>query len=75
MLVCQHVCYNIRMTTITIPKNLMNERDLMIIPRKQYESLLRSSKTTERYEDLWRKAAKEKFFQSYSKSDEIYDQI
>jgi len=63
------------MITITIPKNLIKEKDLMIIPRKQYESLLRSSKTTESYESLWSKATEEKFFQSYSKSDEIYDQI
>jgi len=63
------------MATITIPKNLIKEKDLMIIPRKQYESLLRSSKRAEPYERLWSKAAQEKFFQSYSKSDEIYDQI
>ena len=63
------------MATITIPKNLIKEKDLMLIPRSQYENLLRSFKKTESYEHLWSKAAQEKFFQSYSKSDEIYDQI
>ncbi|MBI4155969.1 MAG: hypothetical protein HY507_01920 [Candidatus Zambryskibacteria bacterium] len=28
------------MTTITIPKNLISNDDLVIIPRKQYESFL-----------------------------------
>ena len=49
------------MTTITIPKNLINEKDLIIIPRRQYKSLLRSSKSG--------------FLKSYSKSDTIYDEI
>ena len=30
---------------------------------------------TEKDEHLWKSAAKDKFFKSYSKSDEIYDQI
>ncbi|MBI2120469.1 MAG: hypothetical protein HYT94_02480 [Parcubacteria group bacterium] len=32
------------MTTITIPKNFISNDDLVIIPRKQYESLLRGNK-------------------------------
>jgi hypothetical protein len=36
--------YILYVTTITIPKNLINEQDLMIIPRKQYESFLDISK-------------------------------
>jgi hypothetical protein len=63
------------MTTITIPKNLIKEKDLMLISRLQYESLLERSKTTTRYERMWENSAKEKFLQSYNKSDAIYDQI
>lgn len=29
------------MTTITIPKNLIKEKELVIIPRRKYEELLR----------------------------------
>ena len=63
------------MTTITIPPNLIKEKDLILVPRLQYEGLLRRSEMNERYEHLWESAAKNKFFESYSKSDEIYDQI
>lgn len=63
------------MTTITVPKNLIEEKDLMVIPRSEYEGLLRRIKTIEDYEHLWKNAAKDKFFESYGKSDEIYDQI
>lgn len=48
------------MTTITIPKNLINEKDLMLISRSQYESLLRRSKSG--------------FLKHYSKSDAIYEE-
>ncbi len=42
------------MTTITIPKNLMGEKELIVIPRKKYEEfvnlekLLKSRKTEEK---------------------------
>ncbi len=32
------------MTTVTIPKKLAAEGDLILIPRKEYESLLRTKK-------------------------------
>ena len=51
------------------------EKDLMIIPRSEYEGLLKHIKIIEDYEHLWKRAAKDKFFKSYGKSDEIYDQI
>jgi hypothetical protein len=63
------------MTTITIPKNLIKEKDLMLISCSQYNNLLRGSKISEEYEDLWKKSTEDKFLESYSKSDEIYDQI
>lgn len=63
------------MTTITIPKNLITEKDLMIIPRLEYQNLLKYTETNEGHESLWQDAVKDKFFKSYSKSDEIYDQI
>ena len=35
------------MQTITIPKQMMNHGDLVVIPRKEYEALLRSHKLQE----------------------------
>lgn len=32
------------MNTLTIPKNLIQNDDLVVLPRKMYESLLRSAK-------------------------------
>ena len=32
------------MTTITIPKKLIKEKDLVLIPRKEYEKILRVAK-------------------------------
>lgn len=63
------------MTTITIPKNLMMEKDLMIIPRLEYQNLLKHTLINEEHESLWQKASKAKFFKFYSKSDAVYDQI
>ncbi len=63
------------MTTITIPKNLITEKDLMIIPRSEYKGLLKRVRTIEGDEQLWKNAAKATFLKSYSTSDEIYDQI
>lgn len=67
------------MNTITIPKNLIKNDDLVIIPRMEYEGLLKRLSVVDdyeqEYENLWKSAAKDKFFKSYSKSDEIYDQI
>ncbi|KKQ25622.1 MAG: hypothetical protein US41_C0042G0007 [Parcubacteria group bacterium GW2011_GWB1_37_13] len=50
------------MNMLTIPKNFISKSndDLVIIPRKQYESLLRGSKNI--------------FLKSYSKSDIIYEE-
>lgn len=70
---------NIIMNTITIPKSLIKNDDLVIIPRLEYEGLLKRILVVEDNENtlkhLWKSAAKDKFFKSYSKSDEIYDQI
>lgn len=63
------------MTTITIPKNLMSEKDLIVVPRSKYERLLAYLKITGEDENLWHKASKNKFFKSYGKSDIIYDQV
>lgn len=63
------------MTTITIPKNLIMEKDLMIIPRLEYQNLLKYTMINEEHESLWQNASKNKFLKSYSKSDEVYDQI
>ena len=63
------------MTTITIPTQLTKEKDLILVPRRQYENLVRRSRMGEKYEDLWKNAAKDHFSKSYSKADAIYDQI
>jgi hypothetical protein len=63
------------MTTITIPKNLMAEKDLMIIPRSEYQNLLKHKVMNEEYESLLQKASKDKLLKSYNKSDAVYDQI
>jgi len=63
------------MTTITIPKNLILEKDLMIVPRLEYQNLLKHTVLNEEDESLWRNASKNKFLKSFNKSDAIYDQI
>ena len=63
------------MTTITIPKNLISEKDLVIVPRFKYERILAYLKITGEDKNLWRKISKDKFFKSYSKSEMVYDQI
>ncbi len=55
------------------------EKDLMIIPRLEYEGLLKRLTINEGYEQenecLWKSTAKDIFSKSYSKSDAIYDKI
>ena len=63
------------MTTITIPKNLIMEKDLLIIPRLEYQNLLKYIVIDKEHERLWQRASRDKFFKSYNKSDAIYDQI
>ncbi|MBI2630596.1 hypothetical protein HYW73_00030 [Candidatus Nomurabacteria bacterium] len=63
------------MTTITIPQNLMNEKDLMIVPRSKYERLLAYLKIIGEDENLWRKTSRDNFLKSYNKSDMVYDEI
>ena len=65
----------LNMTTITIPKNLMAEKDLMIIPRSEYQNLLQHRVLNEEYESLLQKTSKNKLLKSYGKSDAVYDQI
>ena len=51
------------------------EKDLLIIPRLEYQNLLKYTVIGEGHESLWRDASKNKFLESYNKSDSIYDQI
>ena len=69
------VWYAIHMTTITIPKNLIAEEDLMVIPRLEYQRILHYAVIDEGHEHLWQTATKDVFVKSYSKSDDIYDQV
>ncbi len=62
------------MNTITIPQDLIKEKDLMLVPRSKYENLLKSSKMIAQYEHLWKTNAKNKFLKSYSKADTIYEE-
>lgn len=63
------------MNTITIPKNLIKNDDLVIIPRLEYQSLLKYKAVNKGLESLWQDATKDKFSKSYHKSDAIYDKI
>ncbi|OGI70156.1 hypothetical protein A3A09_03565 [Candidatus Nomurabacteria bacterium RIFCSPLOWO2_01_FULL_42_20] len=66
------------MTTITIPKKLIFNDDLIILPRRRYEELLKQSSTKTKYDReklTWKKSAKKNLFKLYSKADSIYDQI
>ena len=64
------------MTTITIPKHLIKEKDLMLIPRLQYENLLRlSKKIIDQEKHLWQGATQKNLLKSYGKADAIYDSI
>lgn len=69
------LCYIKGMNTITIPTNLMSEKDLMVIPRLQYEKILNYLKITGEHEKIWMNTSKDKFLKSYNKPDSIYDQI
>jgi len=49
------------MTTITIPQNLIREKELIIIPRRNYEDLLRKAVgKTESRDKIWKKLSKKK---------------
>ena len=63
------------MATITISKNLIMEKDLIIVPRLEYQNLLKYTVVGEEHESLWLGTSRDKFFESYSSSDSIYDQI
>jgi len=63
------------MTTITIPKELITEKDLVIIPRLEYQNLLKHTVVNGDHEGLWQEASKDKFLKSYHRSDAIYDKI
>ena len=54
------------METITIPKKLSKGRDLIVIPRKEYEALLRVHKSREGFYDELDKDLK-KAIKSYKK--------
>ena len=43
---------------VTIPKNLIKEGELILIPRKRYEELLERQKVTEKDILRWTKEAK-----------------
>lgn len=53
------------MTTITIPKNLTQRGELVLIPRKEYERFLRVQKDKAFYEELDRDL--DKAIQDYKK--------
>ncbi len=58
------------MTTITIPKNLIKNDDLVILPRKFYESLLRSQNipiVVKRSASFKIKKGQEKFYNKLDK--------
>lgn len=61
---------------ITIPKELAEKDDLVVIPRKEYEEFLQYLKKKKNQEELlWRRSSKKKLFDAYNQSDAIYDKI
>ena len=61
---------------ITIPKEMAKNDDLVVIPRKEYESFLRRfRKDKERNNYMWQKTGKRKLFESYDQADTVYDQV
>ena len=64
------------MTTITIPKNLRREKDLIVVPRSYYEYLLKTSHRCVEEEDrLWKELSKKNFLRAYGPSDSVYDSL
>ena len=64
------------MNTITIPNNLIKEKDLVLIPRLEYERFLNYfEKFSNKENQLWQDAGEKELLKSYSISDEIYDTL
>jgi len=64
------------MNTITIPKNLSGKDDLVIIPRKEYEALLKLKKVKEFNPTLTQKKALLRAENSFKKGKTIsYDKL
>jgi len=54
----------------------MREKELVLVPRKQYEDLLRRlKKNNDQEKQLWQKSSKNNFLKSYNKRDAIYDKL
>lgn len=61
---------------ITIPKELADKDDLVVIPRRDYEEFLRYLKRIKDHDErLWRETSKKKLLDSYDQADAIYDKI
>ena len=65
------------MTTITIPTNLIKEKELILLSRRQYERLLKypASFSSKKDNNYWKNKSKNNLLKSYSPTDAIYDQI
>lgn len=63
--------YNKLMTTITIPEKLIKEKDLMVIPRKEYEALLKTQKNSS--EEIVVKRSKS--FKVPKRHEKFYDNL
>ena len=58
------------MTTITIPKNLIKERDLVILPRSEYEALLASKNKEDQF-----RVKRDASFKVPKKHEAFYDRL
>lgn len=62
--------YILNMNTITIPKNLIKEKELVIIPRREYEKLL-AKQTTKQETKVKRSAS----FRVPKKHEKFYEEL
>ena len=65
------------MTIITIPTDLIREKELVLLSRKQYEKLLKypAINSLKMDNNDWQNKSKKNLLKFYSKTDAIYDRI
>ena len=49
MVIFYHLCYAFFMTILTIPKHLIKKGDLVLVPRSEYEELLKLRRSVKEF--------------------------